>query len=142
MDTQLADSGAVHPLPPLFLSVFPTYSLEIADLGQRSILRFREEAFGGSIQHCQLVTKKDGTRLGQCLNQVFEHGPQTPRNLNALAAKVTDFCDGQVNEILPVWRAIDESKAAGGVSNPSVTQVPITYVAKEVMDLVQCEDRR
>jgi hypothetical protein len=126
MDTQLTDSGAVPPLLPLFLSVFPAYSLEIADLGQRSIFRFREEAFGGSMQHGQLVTKELGTRFGNCLNQAFEHGTQTPRNLNALGAKVTDFCNGQVNEILPVGRPVDESKPAGGISYVSRIQISIT----------------
>src|SRR5262249_19151319 len=94
------------------------------------------------MQQGQLVTKKQCTCFGQCLNQVFEHGPQTPRNVNALAAKVTDLGEGQVNEILPVWRPVDESKPAGGVSYVSITQVPITDLAKEVMDLVQGKNRR
>ena len=77
------------------------------------------------MQQRQLMTKELGPRFGNCLNQVFEHGTQTPRNLNALGAKVTDFGYGQVNEVLPVGSPVDESKPAGGVSDISRVQVPI-----------------
>jgi hypothetical protein len=39
------------PFSAFVLSMFPAYSLEIADLGQRSIFRFREGVFGRSTQH-------------------------------------------------------------------------------------------
>jgi hypothetical protein len=44
----------------------------------------------------------------QRLNQVFQHASQAPVDLDARAAKVTDFGDGQLDEVFPARRPIEE----------------------------------
>src|SRR5262249_18321124 len=123
-------SGAVHPLPHLFLLMFPAYALKIALGRQRPIFGFREETFRGSMQQSKLLAKTRGARFRQRLNQVFQHGTQPPRNLYALAAELADFGDSQVNKVLPVGSPVDKSKAASGISYDSRIEVPITPPAK------------
>src|SRR5262245_15980134 len=65
------------------LAVSPADALKIANIGQSSIFRLQEQPFGGTVQHFQLLPKNTSSLLGQRLNQVFQHGPQTPGNLDA-----------------------------------------------------------
>src|SRR5438132_472209 len=95
------------------------HTLEIADIGKRTILRLRKKAFGRSVQKGQFPTKERGALFGQTLDQVFQHGSQAPVDLNAASAVMTDFGDRQVDIVFPVWRAIDESKPVRCISHAS-----------------------
>ena len=57
-------------------------------------------------------------RLGQDLEETFEHGPQTSGYLDALAAEVPDLRDGPVNVVLPVGGAVEAPYPARRVVNP------------------------
>src|SRR5690349_207665 len=100
-------------LPRSALFVLAAHALEVADRREGSVFRFHEKTFRGSIKQSQFLTKALGTHFRQRLNQVLQHGTQTPCDLNTLAAKVTNFGDCQLNKIFPVWSAVDESKPAG-----------------------------
>ena len=93
------------------------------------------------MEKSQFPTKERGARLGQSLDQVFQHGPQAPVDLNARTAEMTNFRDGQVNKVFPVRRTIHEPKPARRIAPPSIRQVPMADRAKQVMDLVDCQDR-
>src|SRR5262249_43057991 len=95
----------------------------------------------GSLQQFQLLTKECRTLFRHGLNQVFQHGPQAAGDLDAGAAELTNFGDGQLDEILPVRGAVEEPEPAPFVSYPLVVQVPLADVAEEVVDLVQGQDR-
>ena len=88
------------------------HSLRVARSRQRTILRFGKETFHGALQHGQLMTEKDCTFLRQGLDQIFQHGAQAPGNLYAGATELTNLGDRQLNEVLPVWCAIDEAYSA------------------------------
>ena len=90
----------------------------------------------------ELLTQQRRTFGRQCLNQVFEHGTQSPGNLDALASEVTDFGDGQEDKIFPIRGPVHESKPARRVPDLACVQMPIAYRAQEVMELVQGEDCR
>ena len=68
------------------------------------------------------------------MNQVFEHGPQTPGDLNAGAAELTDFGDCQVDEVFPIRRAIGQPKPACRVTNPLVIQASAAHIPEEMME--------
>src|SRR5690348_3126778 len=117
-------------------------TLRIANFGQSSVFRLHEEARCRSMQQRQLLTKPHGTFFRQRLNQVFQQGAQAPGDLNACPAEVTDFRDGQLDEVLPVRGPVDEPEPACLVSHSLVVQTSLTHVPKEVVDLVQGENSR
>jgi hypothetical protein len=97
-----------------------TYTLQIAGLRQGSIFRLHEKALRRAMQQFQLLAKQYGPFFWQRLNQVYQHGVQAPVDLNARAAKVTDFGDGQLDEVFPVRRPIEESELPLFISGVTV----------------------
>lgn len=104
-------------------------ALEITDIGQGSVFGLHEEAFCRSMQECQFLSQQKCPALGQGLNKILQHGPQSPGHLDALAAEVADFRDGELDEILPVRSPIHEPKPARGIVYPSFVQVPVPHTA-------------
>src|SRR5271157_2347756 len=86
------------------------HALQVADLCEGSVLGLGEEAFRRPMQERQLPTQQGAATLGQGLEQVFQHRPQSARDLDALAAEVADFRDGELDEIFPVGCSIDKPK--------------------------------
>ena len=116
-------SGRLLDLPVgLVVPWLAAHTLEIADVRQGAIFRFREKALRRSMQQLQFLTQHRGTLLRQRLNQVFQHGSQAPGDLDAGAAELTDFGDGQLDEILPVRRPVEEPQPARFVAYPFVVQ--------------------
>src|SRR5262245_2340487 len=81
----------LHLQPQLALLGRAANSLEIADIGQGSILRLKEESLGRPMEQVQLLAKQPRAFRGQGLNQVLQHSPQAAGDLDALAAEMTDF---------------------------------------------------
>ena len=69
------------------------------------------------------------------MSQVFQHGPQAARDLYALAAELSDFGDGKLNEVFPVRGSIGKSKPACCVAYLLVVQTPAAYVPEEMVNL-------
>ena len=71
-------------------------ALEITDIGQGSVFGLREETFCRSMQECQFLSQQECPALGQGLNKILQQGSQAPGHLDALAAEVADFGDGEL----------------------------------------------
>ena len=113
------------------LFVLAADPLEIADVRQCSIFKLRKETFGGPVEEVQFLLQQRCPLRRQALNQVFEHGTQSPRDLNALASEVADFRDGQAEEIRPVRRPIDQAQPPRGVVDVSVKTEELKSMAAE-----------
>lgn len=94
------------------------------------------------MQQVQLLTKQHGTFCRERLHQVLQQGSQTPGDLNTGAAKLTDFGDGQMNKVLPVRGPVDEAQPALSISNSFIVQTVLAQVTKEMMNLIQGQNRR
>ncbi len=51
------------------------YTLDIANVRQRSVFRLSKEAFRRAMQERQFLTEQCGTLFGHSLDQVLQHGP-------------------------------------------------------------------
>ena len=76
---------------------------------------------------------------GKILNQVFQHGAQSAGDLDALAAEMANFGDGQANKVLPIGSAIDESEPTVRVMHMTGIQITTADIAQEMMNLINGE---
>jgi len=67
----------------------------------------------------------------------MQHGPQTLGDLDARAAEMPDFGDGQLDKVLPVGSSIHEPKAARCISNLSFIQMPAGPASSTISLLTQ-----
>src|SRR6185369_5290222 len=117
------------------------YSLRVTGSRQRSILRFWRMALGRTLHDAQLLTQPPRAFFGQRVDQVLQHGPHSPHDLNALAAVVTNLCDGELYEVFPIRRAIDEPGLAPIIAYHAFVQMPTADLAEQVVNLVEDENR-
>ena len=98
-------------------------------------------SLGGALQKRQFTAKERGAFRRQEVCKVLQHGAEAAGHLDARAAKLTDFRDRQIDEILPIGRPIDQPQRAGRVVGQPFVQAPPAHTAQEVMDLVNRQDR-
>ena len=75
-----------------------------------AVFGLEEAAFDGAVRQVEFLTEPLGTMGRHRLDQVFEHCPHAARDLNAVLAIVSNLGNGQADEIIPVRRAIHQTK--------------------------------
>jgi hypothetical protein len=64
-----------------------------------------------------------------------------PCDFDARAAELTDLGDGQVDEVRPIRRPVDEPEPAPCAAHAPVIELATADVSEKVMDLVNGQDR-
>ena len=74
---------------------------------------------------------------GKAVLQVLEHGPQPPRDLEVRRAVEPDLAAGELHEVIPVRRTVDDAQIAGGVVDHVVVQMTPADGAQQAVELVE-----
>src|SRR5689334_14079015 len=109
-------------------------------MSKRPVLRFLKETLRRSVQQAQLDSERGGTLGRQGTNQVFQHGPQATRDLDARTTELADFGDGEGDEVFPVGRAVDEANLAAGIAEHLIIEPPTTDMAQQMVYLIEGQD--
>ena len=71
-----------------------------------------------------------------------QHRAQTTLHLDAIAPVVSDLSNAELDEVLPVWRSIDESQSSCLIRHTPVTEVTLAHFAQQIMDVIDRQYRR
>jgi hypothetical protein len=107
--------------------------LSVADLSEHLILRFMKAALNGSLEEIEFLLEQLGSNGRQRLNQVLQHRAEPAGDLNALAAKVANLGDGQLNEILPIGCSMPKPQLPSPVAHLPIVEFAQTHLTKQVV---------
>src|SRR5262249_26140745 len=91
----------------------PAEALCIRNAGERQLFGIVEMPLDFAIEQTQLLKQRRMTANRQRRDQVFDHGPQPPDDLQTTGPAGADFAEGEMDEIIPVGGPDDNSQLSG-----------------------------
>ena len=101
-------SGPMLFRPEFSSSLSPCVSAEALGVGnasQRNVLGVTEPLLDFPLKQAKLLKQRGMPVFWQGLNQVLNHCPQAPDDLQVIGPAEPDFTEGKMYEILPVRRS-------------------------------------
>src|SRR6478752_4019451 len=111
----------------------------ICDAGKRQFFWIRENSLNFTIKQTQLSKQRFTSVWRQRLHQVFNHRSHPPYDLEIVRTAVSDLAEGEIHEIVPVWRSENQAKLAGFIQQFISAQVALANYSQHAMKLIYCE---
>src|SRR5487761_2310765 len=116
-------------------------TLGIGDTSQRQILRIGEVLFDFTVEQTQLNEQRRVPVRRKSLDEVFDHRPQPPCNLQIVRTTGTDLAECEVHKVLPIWSPENHTKLPGFVESFVGAQMTVADHSQHAVELVYREYR-